>query len=184
MCRSALTISQSRATLWPSRQPGQLRRNFQGYTDDACETIVGLGPSAISSYAQGYCQNITSTIAYERVALEGELTTARGVAVSADDLARRWVIERLMCDFGFSATQALSKHGKAAEPILADAQRFARRAAMPSSSAATGSWSAKRAVPSCAASPPISMHICMPVQRATRRRSEASKRNVNDSGGL
>jgi oxygen-independent coproporphyrinogen-3 oxidase len=101
---------------------GTLRRNFQGYTDDACETIVGLGPSSISSYAQGYCQNIPSTNAYERVALAGDLATARGVAVSADDLARRWVIERLMCDFGFSATQALSKHGKAAEPILADAQ--------------------------------------------------------------
>src|SRR5690606_5715087 len=36
---------------------GILRRNFQGYTTDACDTLIGLGASAIGRTAQGYVQN-------------------------------------------------------------------------------------------------------------------------------
>ncbi|RWK58721.1 MAG: radical SAM protein, partial [Mesorhizobium sp.] len=33
-----------------------LHRNFQGYTEDRCDTLIGLGPSSISQFRQGYAQ--------------------------------------------------------------------------------------------------------------------------------
>jgi oxygen-independent coproporphyrinogen-3 oxidase len=100
---------------------GELRRNFQGYTDDGCETLIGLGPSSVSRYRQGYAQNITATGEYERRVSEGGLAIARGIALSDDDRLRAWVIERLMCDFSFSAAEATARFGQAAMPVLAEA---------------------------------------------------------------
>ncbi|MGE0500554.1 MAG: oxygen-independent coproporphyrinogen III oxidase [Rhizobiaceae bacterium] len=100
---------------------GRLRRNFQGYTDDACETLVGLGPSSVSRYAQGHAQNVHSTGEYRRLVAEGRLPVIRGVDLSADDRVRGWVIERLMCDFGFDAQEARTRFGPRADPILATA---------------------------------------------------------------
>lgn len=104
---------------------GALKRNFQGYTDDGCETLIGLGPSSVSRYRQGYAQNITATGEYERRAKEGGLAIARGVALSDDDRLRAWVIERLMCDFAFSAADASARFGQAAQPVLAQAALIA-----------------------------------------------------------
>ncbi len=36
---------------------GTLHRNFQGYTTDACEILLGLGASSIGRLPQGYVQN-------------------------------------------------------------------------------------------------------------------------------
>ncbi len=36
---------------------GTLKRNFQGYTDDQAEVLIGLGASSISKFPQGYAQN-------------------------------------------------------------------------------------------------------------------------------
>ncbi|MFV2003133.1 MAG: oxygen-independent coproporphyrinogen III oxidase, partial [Paracoccaceae bacterium] len=47
-----------------ARNLGQLRRNFQGYTDDRSRVLVGVGASAISRFPQGYVQNISATSAY------------------------------------------------------------------------------------------------------------------------
>ena len=38
---------------------GQLHRNFQGYTDDGRETLIGFGASSISRFSDGYVQNIS-----------------------------------------------------------------------------------------------------------------------------
>lgn len=104
---------------------GELKRNFQGYTDDGCETLIGLGPSSVSRYRQGYAQNITATGEYQRRVDEGALATARGIAFSDDDRLRAWVIERLMCDFAFSAAEAAARFGQAATPVLAEAALLA-----------------------------------------------------------
>ena len=105
---------------------GALRRNFQGYTDDGCETLVGLGPSSISGFRQGYAQNVPATGDYQRRIAAGELTVVRGIALSDDDRVRRWVIERLMCDFSFSCAEARARFGDAATAILAQAALLAR----------------------------------------------------------
>ncbi|NKF33100.1 coproporphyrinogen III oxidase, partial [Pseudomonas sp. BGM005] len=36
---------------------GAMRRNFQGYTTDDCDSLIGLGASAIGRLPTGYMQN-------------------------------------------------------------------------------------------------------------------------------
>lgn len=76
---------------------GRLRRNFQGYTVDPADALIGFGASAISSLPQGYVQNEPTTGRYLALVAEGKLPTARGVALTAEDRLRRAVIEALMC---------------------------------------------------------------------------------------
>jgi oxygen-independent coproporphyrinogen-3 oxidase len=77
---------------------GRLRRNFQGYTTDRCDALIGLGASAIGALPQGYVQNIVGFNDYAATVRAGRLPIARGIALGSDDHLRRAVIERLMCD--------------------------------------------------------------------------------------
>ncbi|MDG4881882.1 oxygen-independent coproporphyrinogen III oxidase [Mesorhizobium sp. WSM4884] len=104
---------------------GKIRRNFQGYTEDQCETLIGLGPSSISRYRQGYAQNIVATGEYEKAVNSGRLAIARGVEFSLDDLARGWIIERLMCQFSFSAVELVERFGAVGQTLLCEASRLA-----------------------------------------------------------
>lgn len=83
-----------------SAQSGTLRRNFQGYTVDSAEALIGVGASAISMLPDGYVQNITSAAAYARALSENAtaLPVVRGVERTSDDRLRGYLIERLMCD--------------------------------------------------------------------------------------
>ena len=78
---------------------GGLKRNFQGYVDDAASALIGLGASAISGLPQGYLQNAADIPAWSRAIESGALATARGFALSDEDRRRRALIERLLCDF-------------------------------------------------------------------------------------
>lgn len=102
-----------------------LRRNFQGYTTDAAEVMIALGASAIGKLPQGYVQNMPATGEYERIIDEGRLATIRGFELSKNDVVRAWVIEKLMCDFGFSADDAEARFGASAAPVVTDASRIA-----------------------------------------------------------
>lgn len=77
---------------------GRLRRNFQGYTADRADVLVGMGASAISRFPQGYTQNAPDALAYARALDAGGFATVRGIAFTADDVTRGALIERLMCD--------------------------------------------------------------------------------------
>ncbi len=79
-------------------QAGRLRRNFQGYTTDPANALLGFGASAIGSLPQGYVQNSPDFGAYARSIGNGRLATVRGIGLSDDDRLRRAIIERLMCD--------------------------------------------------------------------------------------
>ena len=87
----------------------QLNRNFQGYTTDRADALIGLGASAIGRFPQGYVQNAVSAADYTRRVEHGSLGTVRGWALTPDDRLRAFVIERLMCDFVFSS-RTLSDH--------------------------------------------------------------------------
>ena len=78
---------------------GRLRRNFQGYTTDECDTLIGFGASAIGQTPLGYVQNDVAINRYSRAVMEGGLATVRGYRLTDDDRLRAAVIERLMCDF-------------------------------------------------------------------------------------
>ncbi len=77
---------------------GRLRRNFQGYTTDAAPVLLGLGASAIAQLPAAYAQNTTDERRWLETVGAGRLPVARGRALSADDLLRRRLIERVMCD--------------------------------------------------------------------------------------
>lgn len=104
---------------------GRLHRNFQGYTTDECQVLIGLGPSSISRLPEGYAQNVAATGHYERVAGAGGLATARGVALTDEDRARAWVIERLMCDFRFSRERAIARFGRFGRELAEEARQLA-----------------------------------------------------------
>ena len=78
---------------------GTLRRNFQGYTTDRAEPLIGFGASALSRFPQGHAQNAPATAAWAEALEAGRLPVVRGHAMSAEDSARAEVIERLLCDF-------------------------------------------------------------------------------------
>lgn len=103
---------------------GRLRRNFQGYTDDAAETLIGFGASSIGQFRQGFVQNITATGEYQRAALGEGLAVVRGLAFSEEDRLRGYVIERIMCDFAFSFDDIRSRFGGAADAVVAEAKLF------------------------------------------------------------
>jgi oxygen-independent coproporphyrinogen-3 oxidase len=77
---------------------GRLRRNFQGYTTDPADALIGLGASAIGKLPQGFAQNAVDIAGYARAVTQGAFATVKGIAVSADDVLRGAIIERLMCD--------------------------------------------------------------------------------------
>jgi oxygen-independent coproporphyrinogen-3 oxidase len=112
-------------SLAAAQEEGRLRRNFQGYTEDGCETLIGFGPSSISRYREGHAQNFPTTGDYTRAVENGALPVARGLAVNAEDRVRGWVIERLMCEFGFSIPELLTREGGLGAMLLAEAQRLA-----------------------------------------------------------
>jgi len=86
-------------------QAGRLRRNFQGYTDDPCATLVSFGASAISKYRQGYIQNAVSTAAYTARVEAGGLAGHKGYVMTYEDQVIARMIEMLMCDFAIDATR-------------------------------------------------------------------------------
>lgn len=79
-------------------QAGQMRRNFQGFTDDPSETLIGLGASAISSFPDRIVQNAKNNGQYRMLASAELLTGERGVPRTAEDRARGRVIETLLCE--------------------------------------------------------------------------------------
>lgn len=100
-----------------AHREGRLRRNFQGYTADQHETLLGFGASAIGRLPQGLVQNQTPELAWRKCIGEGRLATARGVAFTEEDFFRADVIERLMCDFTVDLADIRRRHGRPASAL-------------------------------------------------------------------
>lgn len=77
---------------------GRLRRNFQGFTDDDCDALIGLGASAISSFPDLLAQNEKNAGRYRMLVADGRTAIRRGLRRSADDVRRGRLIERILCD--------------------------------------------------------------------------------------
>jgi oxygen-independent coproporphyrinogen-3 oxidase len=104
---------------------GKLHRNFQGYTDDDSRVLLGLGASSISTFAEGFVQNISDVPKYIRAVESGGLASVRGCRLDADDRWRGSVIERLMCDFSVDFTAVapdadLSRERSMLAPMVGD----------------------------------------------------------------
>ena len=88
---------------------GRLRRNFQGYTDDTAEVLIGVGASAISRFPQGYAQNAPSTSAHAAAIRARRFAVSRGHVFAGEDRLRARLIEALMCDFRIDAAEIAAR---------------------------------------------------------------------------
>lgn len=79
-------------------QAGRMRRNFQGYTDDPCSTLIGLGASSISRFRNAMVQNEKNAGRYSLRVGNSVPPGTRGVSLTALDRVRGAVIERWLCD--------------------------------------------------------------------------------------
>lgn len=114
-------------TLSTAARTGHLRRNFQGYGDDTCEVLLGIGASAISRLPQGYAQNAASTAAYQKAARVGKFATAGGHTFVGNDALRARMIEMLMCAFEIDTASVVSEGFGTATRINALLDQIARR---------------------------------------------------------
>jgi oxygen-independent coproporphyrinogen-3 oxidase len=76
---------------------GTLRRNFQGFTDDPSDILIGMGASSISGFPGLFAQNEKHTATYRQLSGEGRLSATHGIARSGEDQRRGAVIEALLC---------------------------------------------------------------------------------------
>jgi oxygen-independent coproporphyrinogen-3 oxidase len=82
-----------------AQQQGTLQRNFQGYSTHVDCDLVSMGMSAIGHVCDNYSQNVRDMERYYELLDAGKLPLDRGIELEPDDLLRRDVITRLICDF-------------------------------------------------------------------------------------
>ncbi|MEK9969002.1 MAG: oxygen-independent coproporphyrinogen III oxidase [Ferrovibrio sp.] len=104
---------------------GALQRNFQGYTAQDGDVLLGIGPSAISTLPQGYAQNTPAVASWREAVAGGQLPVAKLRAVTAEDRLRRAVISELMCHLQVNLAELAIRHGMTPAVFDADFPRLA-----------------------------------------------------------
>jgi oxygen-independent coproporphyrinogen III oxidase len=107
-----------------AQDAGTMFRNFQGYTVRPAEDTIAFGMTSISDIGGAYAQNAHKLKDWQAKVLAGELPVTRGASVSADDLLRRFVINRVMCLLKLDLREVGEKFGAGArKDIEASLQR-------------------------------------------------------------
>ncbi|MEP0548818.1 MAG: oxygen-independent coproporphyrinogen III oxidase [Rhodothermales bacterium] len=107
--------------LCQAQDAGTLHRNFQGYATHADCALLGFGASAIGGFGRVYAQNEKGLAAYYAALDAGRLPVARGLRLSDEDVLRRHVITRLMCDFALDKRAVEARFGIDFDRHFADA---------------------------------------------------------------
>jgi oxygen-independent coproporphyrinogen-3 oxidase len=89
----------------------EMKRNFQGYTDDKADALLGFGASAIGTLPQGYIQNSVAMAQYRAAINAGRPAIERGIALAGEDRLRRDIIQTLMCEMRVDLAAMKSRHG-------------------------------------------------------------------------
>lgn len=103
---------------------GTMRRNFQGYTTDATDNLIGLGVSSIGKLSDMYVQNAPDMPAYKAAVLDGKLPLKKYCPISDEDKLRAHIIERLMCDFKIDLAETYDTFGYAPDHFSAELHRL------------------------------------------------------------
>ena len=98
---------------------GRMRRNFQGYTTDEAEILIGIGASSIGKMPQGYIQNSPDFAGWVRAVEAGELPIVRGLEMDQDDRARAAIIMSIMTAYEVDIAQVAEDYGVTIEPLRA-----------------------------------------------------------------
>jgi len=76
---------------------GTLHRNFQGFTDDPADILIGLGASAISEFPDRLLQNAKKAGDWHQAIGAGRFATARGIRRTPLDRRRGAAIAGVLC---------------------------------------------------------------------------------------
>ena len=77
----------------------RLYRNFQGYSTNAGTDLYALGITSISQFGKVYAQNYKSEKEYYQFLDNGVIPVLKGYEMTEDDIIRKEVIMKIMCDF-------------------------------------------------------------------------------------
>jgi oxygen-independent coproporphyrinogen-3 oxidase len=80
-----------------AQDAGYLYRNFQGYTVRPADDTVAFGMTSISDIGGSYAQNAHKLKDWADKVEAGTIPVERGASMTADDVMRRFVINRVMC---------------------------------------------------------------------------------------
>jgi len=108
---------------------GRLRRNFQGYTTDRADALVGFGASAIGECAAGFSQNAADTKTYFDRVSAGDFATRRVLELLPEDRPRKRIIEKLMCDMAVDVAAVCAEYGLSPDAFDAELETLAPMAA-------------------------------------------------------
>ncbi len=97
-----LAIAQKEKTLY---------RNFQGYSTKSGADLYAFGVSAISQFHNIYAQNTKAFKDYLNKIDKGDMAIAIGYRMNNDDIIRRHVIMRLMCDMEITKSEVEEAFG-------------------------------------------------------------------------
>lgn len=77
----------------------RLYRNFQGYSTNAGADLYAMGITSISQLGRAYAQNLKTEKEYYEAIDEGRIPVTKGYLLTDDDILRKHVITKVMCDF-------------------------------------------------------------------------------------
>lgn len=82
-----------------SYQNKTLTRNFQGYSIQLAEDMLGLGITSVGLIENAFFQNVKDLTDYAACLSQKKLPVLRGFLLQKEDQLRRFVIQSLMCHF-------------------------------------------------------------------------------------
>jgi oxygen-independent coproporphyrinogen-3 oxidase len=77
----------------------KLYRNFQGYSTNAGTDLYSLGITSISQVGNCYAQNFKTEKEYIEAIDNKQIPVFKGYYMNDDDILRKYVISKVMCDF-------------------------------------------------------------------------------------
>jgi oxygen-independent coproporphyrinogen-3 oxidase len=101
-----------------AQDAGYLYRNFQGYTVRPAADTVAFGMTSISDIGGAYAQNAHKLKDWGEKVAQGIIPVERGASVTADDVMRRFVINRVMCLLKLDLREVAEKFGPAARKTI------------------------------------------------------------------
>ena len=102
-----------------AQSAGTMFRNFQGYTVRPATDTVAFGMSSISDIGGAYAQNSHKLKDWVEQVEAGTIPVDRGAAMSEDDVLRRFVINRVMCQLRLDLDEVQAQFGVPARALIA-----------------------------------------------------------------
>jgi oxygen-independent coproporphyrinogen-3 oxidase len=97
---------------------GTMFRNFQGYTIRPASDTLAFGISSISDVGGAYAQNVHRLKDWTEQVEAGVIPVERGAAMSGDDVLRRFVINRVMCQLRLDLGEVAEQFGEPARAAI------------------------------------------------------------------